>query len=137
MYRKLTALVLSLSILIGIMPIINLSAKAETERPKDINGKEWWIDSNIVREISVEADNTKEALEKYRKIVTEECYIEISNNAMKNKSPMYIDTKDGETKQIGYVITEKTEFEDRDNYRWSTQYIDLWVRILTVVDTEF
>ena len=41
MYRKLTALVLSLSILIGIMPIINLSAKAETERPKDINGKEW------------------------------------------------------------------------------------------------
>ena len=41
MYRKLTALVLSLSILIGIMPIINLSAKAETERPKDIDGKEW------------------------------------------------------------------------------------------------
>ena len=41
MYRKLTALILSLSILIGIMPIINLSAKAETERPKDINGKEW------------------------------------------------------------------------------------------------
>ena len=30
MYRKLTALVLNLSILIGIMPIINLSAKAET-----------------------------------------------------------------------------------------------------------
>ncbi|MGN0546640.1 MAG: InlB B-repeat-containing protein [Acutalibacteraceae bacterium] len=41
MYRKITALVLSLSILIGIMPIINLNAKAETERPKDINGKEW------------------------------------------------------------------------------------------------
>ena len=41
MYRKLTALVLSLSILIGIMPIINLSAKAETSRPKDINGNEW------------------------------------------------------------------------------------------------
>ena len=104
---------------------------------KEYNNQKWWIDSNIVREISVEADNTKEALEKYRKIVTEECYIEISNNAMKNKSPMYVDTKDGETKQIGYVITGKTEFEDRDNYRWSTQYIDLWVRILTVVDTEF
>ncbi|MGN0543040.1 MAG: InlB B-repeat-containing protein [Acutalibacteraceae bacterium] len=41
MYRKLTALILSLSILIGIMPIINLNAKAETSRPKDINGNEW------------------------------------------------------------------------------------------------
>lgn len=60
--------------------------------------------------------------------------MEISNNAIKNKSEMYIDTQDG-AKQVGYVITGKTEFEDRDNSRWSTQYIDLWVEILTVVDT--
>ena len=49
---------------------------------------------------------------------------------------MFVDTSDG-TKQVGYVITGKSDFEDRDNYRWSTQYIDLWVTILTVVDTEF
>ena len=49
---------------------------------------------------------------------------------------MYIDTDTGE-KQVGYVITGKTDFEDRVNYKWSVQYIDLWVTILTIVDTIF
>ena len=49
---------------------------------------------------------------------------------------MYIDTPDGE-KQIGFVITGKTDFEDRENYKWSAQYIDLWVTVLTVIDTIF
>ena len=49
---------------------------------------------------------------------------------------MYIDTVDGDVKQVGFVITGKTEFEN-DNHKWSTQYIDLWVNIITVVDTEF
>ena len=104
---------------------------------KEYNNNKWWIDSGVVREISVEAGNVKEALEEYREIVFEKYYIEISNNAIKNKRPMYADAKDGGAKQVGYVITGKTEFEDRDNYKYSSQYIDLWVRILTVVDTEF
>ena len=49
---------------------------------------------------------------------------------------MYVDTQDG-VKQVGYVITGKTYFENIDNYKWSKQYIDLWVTILTVVDTDF
>ena len=72
----------------------------------------------------------------YQKKVYENSYIEISKNALKTKQDMFVDTLDG-TKQVGYVITGKSDFEDRDNYRWSTQYIDLWVTILTVVDTEF
>lgn len=108
-----------------------------TATMKEYNNKKWWIDSNIVGEIRIAAENIREALEKYREAVEEKHYITISANALRNKSPMYIDTKDGETKQVGYVITGKTEFEDRDNYRWSTQYIDLWVSVLTVVDTEF
>lgn len=104
---------------------------------KEYNNKKWWISSDIINDICIEADNTREALEKYREIVADKYYIEISNNAIKTKSPMYIDTKDGESKQIGYVITGKTDFEDRDNYKWCTQYIDLWVRILTVTETVF
>ena len=50
---------------------------------------------------------------------------------------MYCDTPDGEVKQVGFVITAKTEFEDRENYKWATQYIDLWVTILTIEETEF
>ena len=49
---------------------------------------------------------------------------------------MYVDTSN-EAKQVGYVITGKAGFEDRYNYKWSEQYIDLWVTILTVVDTDF
>ena len=43
----------------------------------------------------------------------------------------------GGTKQVGYVITGKTEFDRGDYSGYSTQYIDLWVTILTVVDTVF
>lgn len=104
---------------------------------KEYNNKKWWIDSGIVREIRIAAENVREALKQYREIVSEKFYIEISDNAIKCKSPMYIDTASGECKQVGYVITGKTDFEDRDNYKWSSQYIDLWVTILTITDTEF
>lgn len=107
-----------------------------TTTMKEYNNKKWWIDSNIVRDKYINAENLNEALEKYKNLVEEKDYITISNNAMKNKNPMYIDTTDGETKQVGYVITAKTEFQD-DNYKWSTQYINLWINILTVEDTEF
>ena len=107
-----------------------------TTTMKEYNNKKWWIDSNIIRDKYINAENIDEALKKYKNLVGENEYISISNNAIKNKNPMYVDTMDGE-KQIGYVITGKTEFEDRDNYKWSTQYIDLWIEILTIEDTEF
>lgn len=108
-----------------------------TATMKEYNNKKWWIDSGIIGEIRITAENVKTALEQFRDIVKERYYIEISNNALRCKNPMYVDTVNGETIQTGYVITGKTEFEDRDNYKWSTQYIDLWVSILTVINTEF
>ena len=108
-----------------------------TTTMKEYNNEKWWINSDIIREISVNADSLKQALEEYREIVKDKFYIEISNNAIKNKNTMFIDTPDGNCKQAGYVITGKTEFEDRDNYKWSTQFIDLWVTVLTVIDTNF
>lgn len=108
-----------------------------TTTMKEYNNKKWWIDSDIIRDKYISAENIDEALEKYRESVKENEYILISNNAMKNKNPMYVDMVNGGTKQIGYVITAKTEFEDKENYKWSTQYIDLWVRILTIEETEF
>lgn len=115
--------------------MINYIFKTTTTM-KEYNSKKWWINSDIVPEIKISAENLKEALSKYKELVYEKAYIEISDNALKTKNEMYVDTAEG-TKQVDYVITGKTEFEDRDNYRWSTQYIDLWVNILTVVDTEF
>ena len=108
-----------------------------TATMKPHNNKKWWIDPGIVREIRVSAENARDALNQYREILEEKYYISISDNAIKTKSEMYVDTKSGEPQQIGYVITGKTDFEDRDNYRWSAQYIDLWVEIITTTETDF
>lgn len=107
-----------------------------TTTMKEYNNKKWWIDSGIVREIHINAENLKDAINQYRTIVEEKYYISISDNAIKNKSPMYAENKHGEDMQIGFVFTGKTDFQD-NNYKWSTQYIDLWVQILTVTKTDF
>lgn len=63
--------------------------------------------------------------------------ITISKNAIKNKSAMFVDMPGGSVKQVDYIIAGKAEFDKGDYSGWSTQYIDLWVTILTVVDTVF
>lgn len=104
-----------------------------TATMKEYNRQKWWIDSGIIREIVIAADSLEKALEEYREIVSAKFYVEISKNALRCKNPMYVDTENG-VKQVGYVITGKTEFEDRDNYKWSTQHIDLWVTIHALQD---
>lgn len=103
---------------------------------KPYNCNRWWIDDDIIKEMRIDAPSVKDALEQYVKKVRDSYYIEISKNALKNKSEMFIDTKDGNTKQIGYVITAQDEFQD-DCGRWSKQYIELWVEILNVSHPTF
>ena len=107
-----------------------------TTTMKEYNNKKWWIDPDSIREMRIQAKNIEDALLKYKYMVFFDARIDISDNALKTKEPMYVDTQDG-VKQVGYVITGKTYFENIDNYKWSQQYIDLWVTILTVVDTNF
>ena len=102
---------------------------------KRYNNKNWWIDKDIIKNITITADNITAALKQYKEIVSDRFYIDISNNAIKHKNPMYIDTSNG-TKQIGYVITGKTEFRDDIRYKWINQYIDLWVEI-SIINNPF
>lgn len=103
---------------------------------KDYNCAKWFIDSGIVSEMCINADSVERALVVYRSRA-EECGVSISQNAIKRKSAMFVDMPDGGAKKVGYVITGKAEFDKGDYSGWSTQYIDLWVTILTVVDTVF
>lgn len=107
-----------------------------TTTMKPYNNKNWWIDGDIIPTKHIEADSVKDALQVFREIVDNQHYISISDRALKNKSPMYRDTEDGNALQVGYVITGKTEFQ-RDSGEWVTQYIDLWVEIITTVATIF
>lgn len=108
-----------------------------TATMKEYNHKKWYIDANIISDMRINADSVENALEIYRERVEEKHCITISKNAIKNKLEMFVDLSDGGTKQVGYVITGKTEFDRGDYTGYSTQYIDLWVTILTVVDTVF
>lgn len=108
-----------------------------TATMKEYNNKKWYIDGGIVSDMRIDADSVENALEIYRERVKEKHGITISKNAIKNKSEMFADLSDGSVKQVGYVITGKTEFDKGDYTGYSTQYIDLWVTILTVVDTVF
>ena len=100
---------------------------------KPYNDKKWWIDSGIIREITIKAATMGEALQQYREAVKDKYYIDISDNAIKNKNAMYQDTKSGEAVQVGFVLTASTEFDD--NYqRWVKRYIDLWVTVQTLTN---
>lgn len=107
-----------------------------TTTMKEYNAKNWWIAGNIIRPVIISAENLKAALIKFKEYCYKEAYIEVSENALRTKNPMYVDLKSGGTKQVGYVITGKTEMQ-RDDYSWSTQYIDLWVSIAEVSDIDF
>ena len=103
-----------------------------TATMKEYNNKKWYIDGGIVSDMRINADSVENALEIYRERVEEKHFINISKNAIKNKLAML-----SRAKQVGYVITGKTEFDKGDYTGYSTQYIDLWVTILTVIDTVF
>ena len=107
-----------------------------TTTMKEYNRSVWWIESNIIKQLVIESDSLNNALNEFKNKVNEKYHIEISKNGLKNKQPIYVDTPEGNERQTGYVITAKTDFLD-NNYKWSTQYIDLWVEISTIATPEF
>lgn len=102
---------------------------------KPYNGKRWYIDSNILPDTRITADSLPDALERFREYA-EHSAITISKNGIRNREPMFRDSKDGSSRQVGYVITGKTSFQ-KDDGSFVEQYIDLWVEILTIVKTVF
>lgn len=107
-----------------------------TATMKEYNAKQWRIASDIIRTKYITADNLREALKAYAEEVTENDYITISANALRTKSPMYRDKPNGQPKQVGYVITGKTDFQ-RENGSWTTQFIDLWVSVDKLESVDF
>ena len=98
-----------------------------TTTMKPYNRDKWWISDDIIRRKTIEAKNLSVALKKYQDEVMNKYYITISDTALKRKNPMFVDTDKG-AKQVGYVITGSTDFDD-DGRGWVKQYIDLWVTI--------
>lgn len=90
--------------------------------------KKYWIDKNIIPDFVFNAEDLKTALLHYQHEVDDKVYVTISNNAIRTKSDMFVDTANG-SKQVGYVITGRTSVWDEAEYKWKTIYINLWVNI--------
>lgn len=99
-----------------------------TATMKEYNRRQWYIDPDIIRTKYITADNLREALQTYADDVQQKDYITISAHALHHPAPMYVDTKDGTPRQVGYVITASIEMQ-RENGSWTTQYIDLWTSV--------
>ena len=104
---------------------------------KEYNYKNWWIDNDVIPEYCVNAESLNKALESFVKFAYDKAYITVSRNALRNKNKMYIDLKDGTSKQIGYVITGSTDFQKENYSGWSKQYVDLWIEVITITETDF
>jgi len=97
---------------------------------KPVDEGKWWIDNNLIPNIYIKAENLNKALKEYQQKIDDHG-VTISDHAIKNKSPMFIDDENGNPIQIGYVITGKTLF-DNGGKGWIDKYIDLWIEIQEV-----
>lgn len=102
---------------------------------KERDRGKWWMDNDLICPKAIEADSLPQLLEIYRQEVSD--IVDISDNALKNKNAMYVDLPNGEYKQVGYVITGKTYFEDRDINYSKERYINVWIHIDELRDVDF
>lgn len=100
---------------------------------KDYNDDKYFIMTDTVKDKMYIAKNTDELIKQYTETLENEYGISISKNAIRNKDFLY----DVNDKIIGYVFTGKTEFPDRDRLIYVKQYIDVYTKIYTIIDTEF
>lgn len=92
-----------------------------------------WCDSKYIPNVVIEASNVHRAFDIYVNDLKEQNIV-ISRNARRRKCRMY----EGDHKQVGWVVTARTAFYNiDDDYHWKEMYIDLWVEVLTIIDTKF
>ena len=102
---------------------------------KEYNSDKWWIDSTIInngKEIIVSAKTLKQAIRIFAEVCSTKYGIEISKNALRNKSAMYRNNL-----QIGYVITGSTLFDKGRGQGYTEQYVDLWTEITLIQQINF
>lgn len=103
---------------------------------KPYNSKKWFIMHDFVRPMRIDADSVDDALIKYQRRMENQYGITITKSGLRRKQPMYKGYKNGEPKQVGWVLTGKTTFRDDVNNCWSDQYIDCWVEIVKLTEFE-
>lgn len=95
--------------------------------------KKYWKDSYIKNKIFNIIDN--DIHKTVAEALKEHDYTEVSYKG-KPQSNVYVDTKDGETKAIGYIYRVKTDIQDDYTYKTKEVFFDAWVTIYSISDYE-
>ncbi len=92
----------------------------------------FWQESTLKNKI-IRIDESKNIHNQIAEICKENDYVEFS---YKNKPQgnVFIDTKEGEAKRIGYMYRCKSEIETSTG--WKKAFFDVWVTLKKVTDSE-
>ena len=92
---------------------------------KDYNCEKFFIMSDYVDNVAIDAPSVSAALQLYREKLDNEYGIEISDHAIKNREYIYNNAGN----PCGYAMTGKTLIADRSANYCGYQYIDVYARI--------
>lgn len=98
---------------------------------KPCDYKKWWVDRKVIGDFTVQSDSFLNAIAEFAENCNGKGY-SISKNAIKNRQPIYHDSRKGDPVQTGFVFSAKTIFFDENRGKWINKYIDLWVDIFMI-----
>ena len=88
----------------------------------------FWIDEDIISRKKISAATHAEACEKYAKETTA-AYVEISKKKKKRPEKIYVDDKDGNAHQCGYLFKATTDIYDEERRKWTKCRAEIWATI--------
>lgn len=88
----------------------------------------FWIDEDIISRKKIAAATLAEACEKYAEEVAFSG-VEISKTQQKRPKKIYIDDKDGNAQQCGYLFKATTDIYDEERRKWTKCRAEIWATI--------
>ena len=88
----------------------------------------FWIDEDIISRKRIYAETIAEACKKYAE---EAAFsgVEISKTQQKRPEKIYIDDKDGNAQQCGFLFKATMDIYDEERGRWTNCRAEIWATV--------
>lgn len=93
-----------------------------------MNTSGYWIDRDFIKSQKISSLYVNGAIESFRGICKDNG-IDISDNAVKTKQPIMVDTKDGKSVQVGFIFKASTETYNDLKRKYVKFRLEIWVEI--------
>ena len=88
----------------------------------------FWINRDIISQKIIPAATLAEACEKYAKEAAADS-VEISKTQQKRPAKIYVDDKDGNAQQCGYLFKATTDIYDEERRKWTKCRAEIWATV--------